>query len=101
MTKNNVVIDQSEILSTEKIYNHIYYNQLIEICKFAMGFLLAQMLLRIFDNVLFDFVKDNTFLYVIILIWLTVIIFILTATLFTVSKINNDSDNYYKKITTN
>ena len=101
MTKNNVIIHQSEILSTDKIYNHIYYNQLIEVGKFAMGFLLAQMLLRIFDITIFDFLEDNKFIYVIILIWVTVILFIFTASFFTISKINNNSDDFFNQITNN
>jgi len=66
-----------------------------------MGFLLAQILLRIFYITIFDFLKDNKFIYVIILIWVTVILFIFTASFFTISKINNNSDNFFNQITNN
>ncbi len=98
--KENIVIDISDILTTSKLYNNVYYSQLLEINRLAFGFLISSFFLKILEHSILDQFKDNNVMYVSILIVLTVAIMYIAVKVFTYIKISNEKDELLKKLTT-
>ncbi len=98
--KENIVIDISDILTTSKLYNNVYYRQLLEINRLAFGFLISSLFLKIVEHTILDQFKDNNVMYVSILIVLTVAIMYIAVKVFTYIKISNEKDELLKKLTT-
>ena len=100
MKKNesDIVIDNSQIFTTKKLYNTTYYNQLLEIMKVALSFIIASFALRIFDIIIFNYFEKNKTLYLFLLIVILGSIIIIGTKLFTYLKITNDKDDLLKKL---
>ncbi len=97
-TDKDVISNKSTILTTNEIYKNIYLNQFLEIAKLASAFIVYQLVIRILDNLLFDYFKDRKILYTIILIIFLICITLIAVKLFTYIKINSEKDDFVKQI---
>ena len=97
-TDKDVISNKSTILTTNEIYKNIYLNQFLEIAKLSSAFIVYQLVIRILDNLLFDYFKDRKILYTIILIIFLICITLIAVKLFTYMKINSEKDDFVKQI---
>jgi len=98
MESNNVIIDGSSLFTTEKLYNNVYYNQLLEIMKIALAFLISTIIVRVFDISIFNYFQNNKLLYFVLLIIMLISIILIGTKLFTYVKVTNDKDDLLKKL---
>jgi hypothetical protein len=97
--ESDIIINKAEIMTTDKLYNSVYYNQLLEVNRLAFAFLISQLFLRIIDHTLLEQFKSNNYLYLSILIVLLIALMLIAVKVFTFIKISNEKDELMKKLT--
>jgi uncharacterized membrane protein len=95
----NVIVNKETILTTSKVYEQIYYNQLIEITKLAFSFLITGLSAKLIDALILDRYKDNKVIYIILLIILLFSTIIIGVKIFTYAKIVNENEQFLEKLT--
>ncbi len=97
--ESNIIINKADIMTTNKLYDSVYYNQLLEINRLAFAFLISSFFLRIIDHAILNQFKENNTLYIIILIVVLVALMLIAVKIFTFIKISNEKDELMKKLT--
>ncbi len=97
--ESNIIINKADIMTTNKLYDSVYYNQLLEINRLAFAFLISSFFLRIIDHVILNQFKENNTLYIIILIVVLIALMLIAVKIFTFIKISNEKDELMKKLT--
>jgi len=93
-----VLANKSRFVTSEEIYNNIYTNQLLEIFKITISFLLSSLLLKLLENSLFDFYKANRYLYSILLVIFVIALILLAGGIFTYLKITNEKQDFLNQL---
>jgi hypothetical protein len=96
---NNALANKLKTVTTSEIYNNIKSTQSLEIFKIATSFIISAWLVKLLDDIIFDYYKKHIFLYFILLIVFLIAIIIISTNAFTYVKIINDKDDFLKKIT--
>ena len=96
--EKEVLANKARFVTSEEIYNTIYTNQLLEVFKLAISFLLSTLLVKLLDNALFDYYKKNRYLYSILLITLLIAVVLLAGGVFTYLKIINEKNEFLNKL---
>ena len=93
-----VIANKKRFVTTSEIYNNIYTNQLLEIFKLLISFVLAELIIKLLNNVLLDPYKNNHKMYSIILIVCIISLILIAGGTFTYLKITNEKDNFLQQV---
>ena len=96
--KKEVIANTSRFVTSEQIYDTIYRNQLLEVFKLTISFLLTSLLIKLLDNALFDYYKKYKYLYSLLLVFLLILVILLAGSLFTYMKITNEKNDFLNKL---
>lgn len=96
--ENDVLANKIRLVTSQEIYNKIYTNQLLEIFKLAISFLLTTLFVRLIDNSLLNYYKNNKYLYSILLICLLISVILIAGSIFTYIKISNEKSEFLDKL---
>ncbi len=97
--ESDIIINKAEIMTTDKLYDSVYFSQLLEVNRLAFAFLISQLFLRIIDHSILEQFKNNNKLYLIILVVLLIALMLIAVKVFTFIKISNEKDELMKKLT--
>ena len=89
---NDIILNKEKIITTDKIYNKIKEIQTLELVKGALSFLLATLVIRILDNLIFSHFNDNKILQTSILLIILISIVYISITIFTNIKVEQDKN---------
>ena len=92
---SEVIANQKKITTSDVIYNKIYAGQILEIFKLSIAFLFSQLILRLLDNTILKFFINNTLLYAILIISMSIAMLLLAGSIFTYIKITNEKDSFF------
>lgn len=99
-SQKEVIANKPKLITSAEIYNRIYSNQLLEIFKLSVSFLISKILYILLQKVLLNYYEQNTILYIILLIALLVFVVLLTVGVSTYLKIINEKNEFLNKIIT-
>jgi hypothetical protein len=94
-----VLLNKSRFTTSEEVYNSIYTNQLLEVFKIAISFLISSLLVKLLDNSIFVYYKKNYVLSAILACALLIAVILLAGGVFTYLKISNEKNDFLNKLT--
>lgn len=98
---NDVIANKKQFITTREIYNNIYTTQLLEVIKVSTSFLMSMLLLKLIDNTLLDYYKNNKLMYSIILIVCIISLILIAGRTFTYLQITNDKTDFLQQVINN
>jgi hypothetical protein len=93
-----VIANKKRFITTSEIYKTIYTNQLLEVFKLSVSFVLSYLILKLIENILLDPYKNNHKMYSIILIVCIISLILIAGGTFTYLKITNEKDNFLQQV---
>lgn len=97
---NDTIVNKSTLLTPNEIYKNIYTNQLLEISKAALGFLVATYLVKILDLFFVNF-QSNKLVYGSLMFVFLICTIIISVNVFTYTQVTKDKDQFIKNLTKN
>lgn len=85
--------------TTQEVYNKTRSNQVLEILKVALAFLIARLLFDLLDSIIISNFKENKFLYIFVITLLIISIVYISIDIFTYLKIENERDEALYNLT--
>lgn len=96
---DDVIANKSTSITSADIYNKIYANQLVELTKNMMSFLLARLLYKLLEISVFDTVGKDKIVTISFIIVVFLFLMYIAVELFTYMKIKSDKDAYMNALT--
>lgn len=85
--------------TTQEVYNKTRSNQVLEILKVALAFLIARLLFDLLDSIIISNFKENKYLYIFVITLLIISIMYISIDIFTFLKIENERDEILYNLT--
>lgn len=98
-SNNGIIVNKNTIITTQQVYENVYYTQLLEIMKLSLAFLTSQFAFRLMDLIIIQEFKDEKRFYIPLLFVLLIAIVMIGVKIFTYVKIANDKDEFIKRLT--
>ena len=99
MDKNDIIHNKPQLITSKEVYNKIYTEQFLEIIKLTFSFVLARLLLKLFEISIAHYFRNNKIIIAIFIIIFVVFFTLILLETFTYLKIKNDKDAYLKELT--